>query len=334
MKKYIVITTINKPTEAIHLFAKLPFWNVIVVADKKTPVGWEADNVKFLSCEEQEFFSLKLPYNNYVRKMIGYLYAMQQGATHIAESDDDNYPRLNWGFPNYEGEVSFFDKTEYDLVSGNGFVNIYKYFTQENIWARGFPLNEINSINNFTDGKFVLGESVGVWQGLVDGDPDVDAIYRLTCGKEIQFDQRSPIILGKNVFSPFNSQNTFFKKPVFALMYLPVTVNQRFADILRSYVAQPIMWESNYLLGFVSPNAVQIRNDHDLMEDFVDEIPMYLNVKKAYSIARRAVKTKAKITDNLFNVYSALVDAGIVLKKEMKYLESWILGVEFSNEKD
>lgn len=328
MRKFIVITTINKPTEAIYKFAELPFWNVIVVADKKTPIGWEANKVKFLSCEEQNCFKLKLPYNNYVRKMIGYLYAIQQGATHIAESDDDNYPKPSWGFPNCEGGSPVFDRNTYDLISGDGFVNIYKYFSTKHVWARGFPLNEIKSINNFADGKMVLGESVGVWQGLVDNDPDVDAIYRLTHGDIIRFDQRNPVILGKGVFSPFNSQNTFFKKELFALMYLPVTVNQRFADILRSYAAQPIMWESNYLLGFVSPNAVQIRNDHDLMMDFVDEIPMFLNVKKVCSIAKKAIKPKAKITDNLYNVYSDLVNAGIVLKREMIYLESWIKEVE------
>lgn len=63
-----VITTINYPTETIRLLASAPDWQVVVVADNKTPVDWALDNVVLLSIEEQE--SLKynimtlLPFNH------------------------------------------------------------------------------------------------------------------------------------------------------------------------------------------------------------------------------------------------------------------------------
>ena len=40
-------------------------------------------------------------------------------------------------------------------------------------------------------------------------------------------------------------------------MYLPTFVTFRFTDILRSYVAQPIMWNAGYRLGFTNATVTQ-----------------------------------------------------------------------------
>lgn len=101
MKKFIIITSINKLTKAIEEFARLSDWQLIVVGDKKTPSDWSFNNVIYLSPEAQTVFcsefSQLLPWNHYSRKMIGYLYAIKEGADIIADSDDDNIPLKNWG---------------------------------------------------------------------------------------------------------------------------------------------------------------------------------------------------------------------------------------------
>src|SRR5258708_2242283 len=48
-------------------------------------------------------------------------------------------------------------------------------------------------------------------------------------------------------------------------------------DIWRSLVAQRILWENNWMLLFHSPTGVQARNEHNLMNDFENEIPGYLH---------------------------------------------------------
>jgi len=310
----LIVTTVNSPTEAIELFAKIPDWQVVVVGDKKTPAYWNVDGVTYLSCGLQQQYGFDLPWNNYVRKMIGYLHAIRNGADLIAETDDDNIPGSKWGFP--AGGMC-------DCISGEGFINIYKFFTDLPIWARGLPLHTIRQDIKFTK-TLAAEESVGIWQGLADNDPDVDAIYRLTNGVECIFKKRPPLVLGKNAVSPFNSQNTLFKKSVFPLLYLPVTVNQRFADILRGYVAQPIMWIADYLLGFTEATVVQERNAHDLMKDFDDEIPCYTLSEKAFQIVRSAVRSKTSIPDNLMIAYEALAIANIVQKSEIEYLARWL----------
>ena len=68
---WIVITTINKPTEAINKYASICStlgWQLLIVADAKTPDYPSVDGLKFLSLDDQkqyfpEYFSY-LPINH------------------------------------------------------------------------------------------------------------------------------------------------------------------------------------------------------------------------------------------------------------------------------
>ena len=56
MKKYIVTTTINSPTEATLRFASMSEWHLVVVGDTKTPHDEyrKIPNITYLSPEDQE----------------------------------------------------------------------------------------------------------------------------------------------------------------------------------------------------------------------------------------------------------------------------------------
>ncbi|MEM7461250.1 MAG: hypothetical protein AAF362_01070, partial [Pseudomonadota bacterium] len=54
MKKFIVTTTINKPTEAVRRFDALADWTLIVVGDQKTHEPYELKNGIYLTPAEQE----------------------------------------------------------------------------------------------------------------------------------------------------------------------------------------------------------------------------------------------------------------------------------------
>ena len=101
-KTAIVITRIHPPNEAIASYARTAGHQLIVVGDKKTPRDWACEGVEFISIEEQTSVGFRLsdtlPYNHYCRKMPGYLRAVEMGAECIIDTDDDNYPRPNWGF--------------------------------------------------------------------------------------------------------------------------------------------------------------------------------------------------------------------------------------------
>lgn len=325
INKFIVITSIFDPTEAVVAFSKLPDYEVVVVADRKTPINWVCENVKYLSVEKQSqvgmYLNKVLPFNHYSRKMMGYLYAINNGATIIVDTDDDNIPKENWGFPSFKGE--------YDVIPGNkGFINIYNYFSDQHIWPRGLPLRLINKRHEFESETIEEEINVGVWQGLADEDPDVDAIYRLTSDKSCNFKSVKPVVLGPKSITPFNTQNTIIRKELFPLMYLPSHVTFRFTDILRGLIAQPIMWAYGYHLGYTTATVIQRRNPHDYYKDFISEIPMYQYGEDVVKIVESVISKNESIIDNLHNSYVALKDEGIVPEKELLVLNAWLKDLE------
>jgi hypothetical protein len=107
-------------------------------------------------------------------------------------------------------------------------------------------------------------------------------------------------------------------------MYLPAFVNFRFTDILRGLVAQPIMWQAGYRLGFTQATVVQKRNVHDYLQDFESEIPVYLYAEKITQIARQTTEANCSLSDNLSAVYRSLNEHHIVRKEELDLLAAWI----------
>ncbi|PAV88219.1 hypothetical protein WR25_21964 [Diploscapter pachys] len=223
----------------------------------------------------------KLPYKSYTRKMIGYLYAISHGAEWIYDTDDDNRPIFG-GLDTFDfaDELSGvrFERNYSDPII-NRLFNPYLFYGRPDMWPRGFPL-EYFSQHNHTDANFRLCEvqkRAAVQQGLVDMDPDVDAIFRLlhanpTKVSSEHFNRHAPpIILGQKTYSPWNSQNTLFHRNAFFTMFLPTTVSFRTTDIWRSYFSQKLLHLIDEYVAFYPVNAVQIRNAHNYLKDFEDE---------------------------------------------------------------
>lgn len=321
MKKQIVITSIFLPTEAVRRFASMPGYQLTVVGDQKTPLNWSCPGVRYMSVANQlqneSTLSRHLPWNHYSRKMLGYLDAIEQGAIAIVDTDDDNIPKLDFAFPEIEGE---FNCTAPD----QGIVNVYQYFTRQPIWPRGLPLDQIRNDDRIRLNCHPQKCSIGVWQGLADEDPDVDAVYRLTDGSLCWFEEKPPLVLASGTVAPFNSQNTFVRPELYPLLYLPAYVSFRFTDILRGLIAQPIMALYDYKLGFTNATVTQKRNPHDYMQDFASEVPMYLKTRKVLSVAQSTVRSEWGVSGNLYEVYLALQKLGLVEEQEMIALNAWL----------
>ena len=274
-------------------------------------------NLTYLSIADQVDLGYEMsqcaPYNHYARKNIGYLYAIQNGAEVIYDTDDDNWPTEGWGSLDFSCDRQY--------VTEQQFVNIYGYFTDEFIWPRGYPLDEIH---RQMDHKIKHHRvPIGVWQGLVDLDPDVDAIYRLIIAESVTFAKKAPVFLGKDHYCPFNSQNTFWHKDAFAYLYLPATTSFRFTDILRGYITQKLMWYQHLYLGFQPADVYQKRNPHDLMSDFRQEVECYLDVKAIVALLDR-LELGENPLENLKTVYLALAEAGFVTALELSICEAWL----------
>lgn len=317
-KKCIIITTVNPPSSQVLFYSLLPDWTVIIVSDKKTDdFLFEKINVLYLNLIDQkalfpEYFN-HVPYNSYTRKMFGYLYAVKNNFDLIYDTDDDNQ---------YINDINLYNKfNNINCCTDYGLTNIYKIYTKTNIWPRGIPPHNlcINKVPNLEehDGQQL---EISVIQGLVNNDPDIDAYCRLNiCKSEFFFDDISlSIKLNKGAVCPFNSQNTFWiNKTDFDLLYLPVTVNFRYTDILRGIVAQFILWKRNKTVIFTAPTAIQLRNKHDLYADFKDEIQMYSTVETVVNEL-----CKGEFND-LVDVYKILYKLEIVDEAELEAVRLW-----------
>lgn len=321
------MTTINDPTASVRkIAADCGEWNFIVVGDKKTAAGWAWPGVRFLPFDEQLALPYQLarlcPANHYARKNLGYLEAMAGGAEMIAETDDDNIP-----YDNFLQSVSRIVRGR--SVQRQGWENVYTHFTGERVWPRGLPLEEVvPSLSRRSD----LGEEVDVecviQQYLADGDPDVDAVYRLTAEGEIRF-AGDPVVLGDGTFCPFNSQNTIWWPEAFPLLYLPSHVSFRMTDIWRAFIAEACLYAMGAHIAFRGPTVLQVRNEHSLLRDFEDEIPGYLNNSRIMKVlaALPLSPEPGDMGDNLRSCYEALVKADVVPPEEMELVDAWLADV-------
>jgi hypothetical protein len=316
-----VITTVNSPTAALKAFASSGI-EVIVVGDEKTP-RFELQGCRYYGVAEQLATGLltaqATPRNSYSRKNVGYLIAIQSAAAPILESDDDNYP-------NVEFFASRSRHVDCRHVTDAGWVNIYRYFTDAAIWPRGLPLRLIRNPVPPLEAAPREWVDAPIQQGLVDDDPDVDAVYRLVNGGNCQFRSGLQVALGHASWCPFNSQNTTWWPEAYRLLYLPSYCSFRAADIWRSFVAQRIAWENGWSVMFHGPTARQMRNEHDLMRDFTDELPIYLHNERICE--RLAALTLApgydRIPDNMRSCYGTLIESLVLPPQESALLEAWL----------
>lgn len=330
MKKTIVITTINSPNQNIKKFSILCKKNnsdLIVIGDKKTPKGFELNHGSYYNLKDQKKtnlnFSKICPLNSYARKNIGYLISIKDNSDIIIESDDDNYPKNNF-FKNLKL------KKKVNEINNLGWINIYKAFSvkKDEIWPRGLPLDRIK-INPKLKFKKVK-KKFYLQQGVCDGNPDVDAIYRIINKKiKIKFKNNLSISLGKSL-SPINSQNTIWFKKIFPLMYLPVTCTMRATDIWRGLITSNILLNDNLPILFFGTTMKQVRNIHNLINDLKQEMPLYQNMSYAYEILKnlKLKKSPKFYLENLFKSYTILIDKKIFEKKELYYLKTWIKDIQ------
>ncbi len=324
-KSSLVITSIAGPdNKVLQEFAQQAKENnigFIIVGDVKSPADFKLQGCDFYSIEKQEAsgFSLAkgLPKNHYARKNIGYLLAMQLGSDIIIETDDDNLP--------YD---TFWNKRTETVTAGlyqdENWINVYKLFTEKNIWPRGFSLEHAQK--KVSKKSALLSCKCPVQQGLADENPDVDAIYRLVKPLPVSFEKSTNAAIGKNSWCPFNSQNTTWFREAFPLMYLPSFCSFRMTDIWRSFVVQRICWENNWNILFHNATVWQARNAHNLMRDFSDEIQGYLHNN---TIVQRLEQLNLKpgsenIPENLLTCYDLFIQMNLIDKAEIKLIEAWI----------
>lgn len=274
MKKIIVTTTINSPTIATRKFAEFTDWQFIVVGDTATPhKEYEAiPGITYLHPDyqhsEYKDISELLGWKTIQRRNIGFLEARKLGADIIATVDDDNIPYDDWG-----QNVCIGKEVECDLWET---INLPTFdplsvTNNKSVWHRGYPIEFVPQRHN-VQYKGKIKKTPHVQADLWDGDPDIDALARLSQKPIVKFDKlHAPYC--SNTISPFNSQNTFLSKEVLPY-YAMLPHCGRMDDIWASYILQ---FKFPGCVVYNSASVYQERNKQDLITNLEKEVIGYRN---------------------------------------------------------
>jgi hypothetical protein len=322
--KCVIITTINKPSQTIFNHIKNTDYDVIIVGDIKTPEDYKNLNCIYLDIDAQKklFPELSdlLPYNHYCRKNLGYLYAIKKGYKIIYETDDDNVP-----YDNFDN-ILHCNNMKMITEENNKWINIFKYFTNNaHIWPRGFPLSLLKNNPNYLINDTYIRPSI--INGLVDNDPDVDAVFRIICNHQhcIEWEKNTSVIINNKNMCVFNTQNTFWLNPsIFICLLIPSSVSFRYCDILRSIITNIILKNTNNYMMYSSPNVKQNRNEHNLISDFKSEYAMYIHNENILEYIEDGTENMTCSIKLLSLIYNNLLKENVIKQFDVNILNKWI----------
>jgi len=323
--KRIVITSIQAPTASVLAIAeqaRATGLGIIVIGDRKSPMTQWPQGIEFLSLQNQRELSARLPAllpeNHYARKNIGYLHAVSLGSTTIYDTDDDNAPLASWS----PRSQSCLARSCAEL----GWVNAYSWFSDTHVWPRGLPLTHARQGVPAPALSTLEEIEAPIQQGLANGSPDVDAVWRLLMDREVTFKDGDSVRLAPGTWCPFNSQSTWWFPVAYPLLYLPSFVSFRMTDIWRSFIAQRCLWALGHGVVFHAAEVFQDRNVHNLQRDFEQEVPGYLSNDRFREIleALSLPSSPDQVSHNLHRCYEALIAADLIPATEMPLVECWL----------
>jgi hypothetical protein len=132
-----------------------------------------------------------------------------------------------------------------------------------------------------------------------DGDPDIDALCRLSKKPIVKFNKFDPFTT--NQLMPFNSQNTFLHRSVLK-NYSVFPYVGRMDDIWGGYVLQNFHKNS---VVFTSASVYQERNPQDLIRNLENEIIGYRNTLKLLNDLKNFENYLPEKTLEYFKVYKS-----------------------------
>jgi len=306
MKKFIVTTTINAPTIATHKFCEIADskdWKFVIIGDTKTPhdeyrkLERNFKNVVYIDPKQQEELYPELSevigWKSIQRRNIGFVYAYDNKADIIATVDDDNIPYDNWGdnvLIGQEVEVDLYENISslyFDPISPTSY---------SDLWHRGYPIEDLQVKNNI-EYKGKTKRKVLVQADFWDGDPDIDAICRLSKKPIVKFEKFEPFCA--NQLAPFNSQNTFLAREVIPF-YSVLPHAGRMDDIWGSYILQYYFPNS---VIYSQATVYQDRNVQDLVTNLENEVIGYRNTYKLLKDLENYISFLPEKSKEFWNIY-------------------------------
>ena len=302
MNTTIVVTTIFAPQFLASYLASIctakmkSVVRVVIVPDRNTPMSVaeaasEARRKGFCvdcpSLESQEAFLMSIglpldfiPFNSDNRRNVGFLMAIESGCDVLISIDDDNYCPSECDFVR-EHQVVGSAISAPLLTSSDQWANICTLLSgsTDDLFPRGFPYSAQRMTRTTVLEPHPSPITVTMNAGLWLDDPDVDAVHRLCRRPKINSFKGPSVILGPDVWSPINTQNTSMTRDV-ALTYYYVRMGHplqglridRYGDILSGYLTQKCVKHLGQAIRVGTPIVEHRRTPHNLFKDLYHEL--------------------------------------------------------------
>ena len=271
-------TTIYVPSVLRQYRASDPDVLMIVAGDLKTPhaevraLCAELGNAVYLDPQDQEALGYKcsgvIGYKSIQRRNIALLEAIRSGADVVLSIDDDNAPRHS----SYFADLRTAFGQAVDMAVFDAWFNLGSNAADGFIY-RGFPFSLRGTEPSY---EYVLSAGrVGVINGLIYGDPDINAIDRYPDGGphvvKYYIHKEGVYVNPRTTWTPINSQNTAYVRELAPLAFVLPAVG-RYDDIWASFMALRVMEATDYHVLFGEPSVVQERNPHNWLVDLEKEM--------------------------------------------------------------
>ncbi len=348
METTITITTINKPTFIEGLCKNLNTFgykdtDIVIIGDVKTPpledylysVNKEYGiPIDYLTIETQEARIPKVlcdmfDYNTPDRTMLGGMYAYLNGAKRVIALDDDNYITES-DFAGWH-KVTGLTKLTPIIQSDSGWFNVHECLDSSGnvkFYPRGYPFGQRHKEYKVT--QSLKEVRIVVNQGLVLGDPDIDAIQRLAHPiNAYQMNNKYPMQFGLyKTWSPFNYQNTSIFRDLIPCYFRPKSA-LRNGDIWTAYIFNRLADHMGDVITFGHPLVNQVRNKHDLFDDLDIELQNNKEADYFCNALQRTTLTKTSYFEALNELVNKVEidDTHPMSKKFFEEYKQWLTAV-------
>lgn len=320
-------TTIYNPVVLRQYRASDPDVLFIIAGDLKTPheevraLCKELGNAVYLDPFEQGALGYAcsdvIAWRTIQRRNIALLEAIRSGADVVLSVDDDNAPRNRTYFRDLRKSLD----ASVDFVVADEWFNLGEHADMF-FFYRGYPFSRRDSEGMF---EYVKSEGrVGIVNGLIYGDPDINAIDRYLEAPRVDRYYAQPFVVNpRTTWTPINSQNTAYVRELAPLAFVLPGVG-RYDDIWASYMALRVMEATDYHVYFGEPSVIQERNPHNWIIDAKNE---WYGVEHTEAFCKSLKDTPidegASVLDNLDIVRTK--DAAALLPRQAReFLDAWV----------
>jgi hypothetical protein len=330
VKLAIVTTSINPRPQVYGFWANVG--HLIVAGDQNSPPELES-YVKglggtYLSPEEQNAnfsFSSLIGWSNIQRRNAAIMRAYAAGCEYILTVDDDNVPlpdaetfarRMMHNIDPTADHV-IVDDTVSLIGSHTGFLNTGDLCSPR-FHQRGVPYGMGTTPVVFYD---CPRPTVVVSQAQVLGDPDCDAVERMTAAPNV-IAVNANAIIAPGTYSAFNSQATMWRRDWAPVMAVLPHIG-RFDDIFASFMFARLSRSYNTAYFVGEPVMRQDRNPHNLVKDLEAEV---WGMRNSFTFCGALNNAHIDSSMPLWQAYSELAFAvrHILPTKTGEFMSAWV----------